>query len=283
VRCVVVGSGSPRLTPERAGACCLVTVDDRALLFDCGPGATLRLSRGGFPSQDVSHVFLTHHHNDHIADLGHLILTRWDHAPQPRPLWLYGPPGTAQIARALFGPDGVYDHDLRIRTEHPMGQSIFRARGGTPPRPRPEVHAHDVAHGVVAQGAGWRVSAGPASHAQPIAESYSYRLDAAERSIVFSGDTGVCPGLVDFAGGADTLVHMCCFFDEELVRLGMTATVAGPRLAGAVAARAGVRKLVLTHPQSAEMDTPPGIARALREAGEHFGGEIVFARDLLEI
>ena len=292
LRCVVIGSGSPRLSLERVGASYLALVGGRGheqgLLIDCGPGATLRLFQGGFRSQIVSHVFVTHHHYDHMADLGHFALTRWDHTAEPAALSVHGPPGTERIVRALFGPEGVYHQDGRIRTEHPRGQSIFAARGGVAPRPKPEVRAHDARHGLVAEGGeggagAWRVLAGPASHAQPIAECYSYRLETAERSIVFSGDTGVCAALTRFATGADTLVHMCCFFDEEIARLGMEVTVSGPGLAGQVAAGAGVRKLVLTHPQSEAVDTPAGIERAIREAGRHFGGEIVFARDLLEI
>jgi ribonuclease Z len=101
--------------------------------------------------------------------------------------------------------------------------------------------------------------------------------------VVFSGDTGECPGLVETARGADTLVHMCCFFDDELERMGIADTVAGPSIAGRAAAGAGVRKLVLTHPQSEQVDTPEGIERAMEVAARHFSGEIVFARDLLEI
>ena len=49
------------------------------------------------------------------------------------------------------------------------------------------------------------------------------------------------------------------------------------------AAGAGVRKLVLTHPQSREVDIPEGIERAIAVARRHFAGEIVFASDLLEV
>jgi ribonuclease Z len=285
VKCIVIGSGSPRLSVERAGAAYLVLLEEQGeevgLLFDCGPGATLRLFQGGFRSQVVGHLFLTHHHYDHMADFGHFALTRWDHTPSPTPLHVHGPPGTERIASALFGV--VYENDTRIRTEHPMGQSIYAQRGGQGPRPKPQVLAHDVEHGVVASGEGWRVLAGPASHAQPVAGSYSYRVETSERSVVYSGDTGECPELVVFARGADTLVHMCCFFDEELEQLGIAGTVAGPTIAGRAAAGAGVRKLVLTHPQSRAVDTPEGIERAMAIARGEFAGEIVFARDLLEV
>jgi ribonuclease Z len=287
MKVVVIGSGSPRLSTERVGACYLALVGEpdaqRGLLFDCGPGATLRLWQGGYRSQAIDHVFLTHHHYDHVADLGYFALTRWDHTPCPTALSVHGPPGTSRMVQGLFGPGGVYETDNRIRTEHPMGQSIFRRRGGQGPRPKPKVQAHDVELGPVVEGDGWCVAAGPASHAQPVAESYSYRLTAEGRSVVFSGDTGECPGLVERARGADTLVHMCCFFDEELERMGIADTVAGPTIAGKAAAEAGVRKLVLTHPQSERVDTPEGLAKAIEVAGRHFGGEIVFAHDLMEI
>jgi ribonuclease Z len=287
VKCIVIGSGSPRLSLERAGACYLALVGEvgreRGLLFDCGPGSTLRLFQGGYRSQVVDHLFLTHHHYDHLADLGHFALTRWDHTPCPTPLRVHGPAGTGRIAEALFGAGGVYENDTRIRTEHPMGQRIFARRGGQGPRPKPEVVARDVVLGPVAGGEGWSVEAGPASHAQPVAECYSYRLDAGGRGVVFSGDTGECAGLVELARGADTLVHMCCFLEEELEGLGIGPSVAGPVIAGRAAAGAGVRKLVLTHPQSEALDTPSGLAGAVATAARHFDGEIVFARDLLEL
>jgi ribonuclease BN (tRNA processing enzyme) len=283
MRYLMIGTGSPRLSLERAGPCQLALIGDMGLLFDCGPGATRRLHQAGIALSSVHYLFLTHHHYDHMVDYAHRALARWDHTGQPAPLDVFGPPGTEHITRALFGPDGVYHADNIARTQHPMGQSIFRVRGGTPPRPLPDVRAHDVPHGLVIHGEGWRVHAGPTRHAQPFLECYSYRLETSARTIVYSGDTGVCPELIDFAGGADTLVHMCCFPDDVLARYGMVATVAGPSLAGQVAAAAGVRKLVLTHPQSEEMDTPAGLAAAVTQAGRYFDGEIVWGHDLLEI
>src|SRR5688500_18769263 len=136
LRCIVIGSGSPRLSVERAGASYLVLVEEageeKGLLFDCGPGSTLRLFQGGVRSQVVDHLFLTHHHYDHMADIGHFALTRWDHTPCPTPLRVYGPTGTRRIAEALFGV--VYENDTLIRTQHPLGQRIFARRGGKGPR-----------------------------------------------------------------------------------------------------------------------------------------------------
>src|SRR5207244_11724600 len=41
----------------------------------------------------------------------------------------------------------------------------------------------------------------------PITQSYAYRFDAKDRSVVISGDTAYAPELAEFAKGADVLVH----------------------------------------------------------------------------
>jgi ribonuclease BN (tRNA processing enzyme) len=283
MRYILIGTGSPAINLDRAGTSHLAVVGDDLLLFDCGPGITHRLHRADIALTRIGYLFLTHHHYDHIADYGHFALARWDSARQPSPLDVFGPPGTERITRALFGADGVYHGDLTARTRHPLSQSIFAMRGGVLPRPALDVRAHDVPQGLVHRTAGWRVLAGPARHVQPFLDCYSYRLETQERTVVYSGDTGLCPELAEFARGADTLVHMCCFPDEVVRSADIAASVAGPSAAGRVAAAAGIRKLVLTHPQSTEMDTPNGTAAAVAQARRFFDGDVVFGHDLLEI
>jgi ribonuclease BN (tRNA processing enzyme) len=213
--------------------------------------------------------FLTHHHYDHIADYGHFALARWDQSGIPTPLDVFGPPNTERITALLFGAYGVYAGDIRARTAHPMSQRIYASRGGTPPRPRPEVRAHDVGHGLVCEAPRWRMLAGPATHAEPFLTCYSYRLEAPERTIVFSGDSGDCPALAAFARGADTLIHMCSLRDAELDREGLAASIGGPRAAAVAVRAAGVRKLVLTHVQVPAWDTPEGLTEVVAAVRRH--------------
>lgn len=283
MRYTLIGTGSPRLSLERAGTSQLAQVGDDLLLFDCGPGITHRLRKAGVSLEPIRYLFMTHHHYDHIADYAHLTLARWDHSRDPQPLHVFGPPGTERITQALFGPGGAFDPDITARTQHPLSQTVFAMRGGKLPRPRPDVRPRDVPRGLVHETPQWRVLAGPAHHAQPFLECYSYRLETSERTVVYSGDTGVCPELPAFARGADVLIYMCCFPDDVLERTGLGATTGGPSMAGQVAAEAGVRKLVLTHPQWEEIDTPAGMADAVVRAGRFFQGEIVFGQDLLEV
>jgi ribonuclease Z len=80
---------------------------------DCGRGVLQRAAAIGLGANGLSALLLTHLHSDHIADLGDLLITRWvtTFAPDPVPLPIIGPPGTAAVVEATlkaFGPDISY-------------------------------------------------------------------------------------------------------------------------------------------------------------------------------
>jgi ribonuclease BN (tRNA processing enzyme) len=105
-------------------------------------------------------------------------------------------------------------------------------------------------------------------------QSLAYRITTPNgRSVVYSGDTDVCENLVILAKDTDLLICESALPDEMKVPGHLT-----PSLAGDIATRAGVKRLVLTHFYP-ECDTVDVIAQCRKT----YQGNLVLADDLLEI
>ena len=272
------GGGTPRL--ERAGSAALIKIGDERLLFDCGPSATVQMLRANVRPLDVGPLFLTHHHFDHMVDLPYFAMSSWL-AGRERPLAVFGPVGTSKVLEALFGPSGAFSADLRARSEGEAAQRIYLARDGKR-RERLNVHAIDVTEGLVQETATWRVSAVRTPHTQPFMESLAYRVDAEGQSVVVSGDTAPSEAVERLASGADVLLHDCTRPDADLARLGLEHHHTGPLALGALAERAGVRTVVLTH-FSVEHGRAESVAAMARDVARGFRGTVLVGEDLLEI
>ena len=273
------GGGSPRL--ERAGSAAVVTVGDDRLLFDCGPSATMQLLRAGIRPERVGPLFVTHHHFDHIVDLPYFAMSSWL-AGRDEPLSVFGPAGTGRIVDTLFGAEGAFDADLRARSESAAAQRIYMSRHGRT-RERMRIVATDVlTEGPIHESLAWRVSAARVPHTQPFMESMAYRVDAGGKSVVISGDTAPSAAMETFATGADVLLHECTRPDADLIRLGLEHHHTGPMALGAIAQRAGVGTLVLTH-FSIEHGDVGAVEGMAAEVRRHFTGETIVGSDLLEL
>jgi ribonuclease Z len=88
-------------------------------------------------------------------------------------------------------------------------------------------------------------------------------------------DTRLCDAVFALAEGVDLLVIESTFLEEDAALADRYGHLTA-RQAGAVAARCGVRRLVLTHFSQRYLDA----ARFGAEAATEFGGEIVVAGDL---
>ena len=130
-------------------------------------------------------------------------------------------------------------------------------------------------------------------HHPPVVPSFGYRFDAADRSIVFSGDTTPSDALIRLAGGADVLVHDALYepgVDRLVARVANSPALKRSILshhtkaedAGRVAQAAGVKLLVLSN--LVPPDDPAITDQMWIDAASvHFKGPIVVGKDLLEI
>ena len=279
----VLGAGTPTPTPHRFGSAFAVQVGGEYLMFDCGPAATHKLVKMGiFPTQ-VDYLFFTHHHFDHDVDYPCFLLCRWDQSVgKEQTLQVFGPTLTQTLTERIIGEQGVFAHDWKARVNHPLSQRVFVNRGGTLPRKPPHVLAKDVGPGPVHRGREWAVSAAPAEHVQPWLDSLAYRLDSAEGSIVFTGDTQPCRSVVDLARGADMMLCMCWDDQERMQANGEAPGQCGTTGAAQMAQEAGVKKLVLVH-IGPHLSTHGPMEKGIGDVRRIYSGEIIFADELLAL
>jgi len=271
-------AGGPRPRNSRAAPSQVIWVNNTAYVVDCGNGVAIQMTRARLPLTAVRHVFITHHHSDHNADYGNLLLLAWQSGLQSR-VDTWGPPPIDRMTDLFFDMNR-YDIDTRIKDE-----------GRNPLIPL--IHPHQLMEGgTLFKDDHVSVTCALVEH-PPIAPAFAYRFDTVDRSIVISGDTKPCDALIRLARNADILVHEVMYppaLDRLLAPLPNAAALKKSILShhtpvaevGRVAQEAGVKTLVLSHFVPAE---DPGVTEEMwiETARGPFNGRIIAGRDLLEI
>lgn len=295
-RVIVLGTrGGPVPTATRAQPANAVVVGDRVYLVDAGNGVVRQLVLARLDYRRVDHIFVTHNHDDHNADWGTLMGLQWT-TGRTAPVHVYGPPGTETMLKGFlqyFEPNAkIRSTEVRRRT---TPGDTFRAhditRGGLVFQDdRVKVSATEVCHYHFDPGS--PPSGGP--H-----KSFAFRFETSDKVVVFSGDTGQCASLADFARDADLLVHEVVslpLIADSLRRLiasqpgpvppsvfqdlmrHMAEDHSVPEDIGKLAAEARVKKVVLTHFVPGD-DSDPDDAYT-EGVKKYFPGPVVAAHDL---
>jgi ribonuclease BN (tRNA processing enzyme) len=278
-RLILLGTGGgPRPRKESSGAAQVIVAEGVAYVIDCGDGVARQLAFAGVPLPSLRHIFLTHHHSDHNADYGNLILLAWASGLSSR-VDAWGPPPLDEMTK-LFLQMNAYDISTRISNE-----------GRVPLAPLVNVHEL-LEGGEVMRDERLRVTAALVDH-PPVVPAFGYRFDAADRSIVISGDTTPSERLIELAKGADVLVHSALYVpavdrlvarvpNASALKASIIAHQTSAEDAGRVAQAAGVRTLVLSHLVPA--DDPKVTAKMwVGAARRQFRGNVIVGRDLLEL
>ena len=272
-RLILLGTaGGPTPKSTRAAPAQIIVVGDRGYLIDCGNGVGRQMMLAGV-FRSLRHVFITHHHSDHNADYGTLLLLEWGDRLTTR-IDTWGPPPLAAITKQFLRMSAP---DIAVRTRDE----------GRPPL-APLIHPHEVSRGgLVMKDDLVTVTCAVVAHPLvPLA--FAYRFDCPDRSIVISGDTRPSDALVTLAKGADVLVHEALYAPfapgdpGSALRTHIMNSHTAVEDAGRVATRAGVGTLVLSHFVPAE--TPlVSDEQWLAAARTTFDGRIVVGRDLMEL
>jgi ribonuclease BN (tRNA processing enzyme) len=278
-RLILLGTaGGPTPKPNRAAPAQVIVVGGVSYVIDCGNGVARQMVLAKLKLASIRNVFLTHHHSDHNADYGNLLLLSWATDLAKR-VDTWGPPPLAEMTRQFLA---LNDYDIRTRT----------ADEGRPPL-KDLIAAHEIREGgVVMQDENVKVSAALVEH-PPVEPAFAYRFDCPDRSIVISGDTRPSQSLVRLARDADVLVHEVMHLPalEQLIatepnaktlREHLLASHTTTEQVGRIATEAGVKTLVLSH-------FVPGGYPFLKDevwydaVRPHFSGNLVVGRDLLEL
>lgn len=236
----VLGCAGSFPGPESACSAYLIEHDGFRLLVDLGNGALSALQRHcGLYGVDA--VVVTHLHSDHCIDLVPWAVA-WRYGTHDRPrLPVWGPAATQQrLADAyLCAPDDQLGDtfDFHVLTEGSRAIGPF------------QVESRQVYHPV---------------------ETFGLRVSAAGRVIAYSSDTAPCDTLDALATDADLLLAEASFVATADNPPGVHLTGAE---AGAVAAGAGVGRLLLTHLVSWHDES-----QVLAEAAAVFDGDVALAR-----
>jgi ribonuclease BN (tRNA processing enzyme) len=114
-RLILLGTaGGPSPKKTRAAPSQIIVIGDRGYVIDCGNGVARQMQLAGV-FDTLRHIFITHHHSDHNADLGNLILLEWGTALKT-PVDAWGPPPLTHMMK-LFLEMNEPDISVRIRDE----------------------------------------------------------------------------------------------------------------------------------------------------------------------
>lgn len=239
MRVITLGTGGgPIVSDSRAGTSTAICIGDATYVVDCGMGS-IRNYRKDCQWGDLRGIFLTHHHSDHIYDLGSFLVTGWQVPGESfdRKIHVYGP------GRPLAFPatDDIHTEEL----ERKLGDRTMAGTKEIVEALLDKVFTSDIAIRMIDEGrddphewvAGHDIEIPAAANAHPVYDrhpdmgpfeiyrdelvtvtailvdhrlcypAFAFRFDSEFGSVVISGDTAVSTNCIKLAEDADLLMH----------------------------------------------------------------------------
>ena len=271
-RVTLLGTGAPPPSLERFGPSTLVEVGRDKFIFDAGRGAMQRLHQLGIPFSEITGLFLTHHHSDHVVGFPDLWLTGWIGRPwgnRRMPLRVWGPVGTKEMMEQL---PRAFHVDIRVRSKSYPIEGV-------------KLIAQEIGEGSVVEKDDIRVTAFKVDHGGEELPAFGYRIDYRGRVAVLSGDTTFNTNLIEHARGADLLVHEVTAVagkaaenEQQLKRINSNHTT--PEQTGQIFARVKPKLAVYNHLLLFGSATVDDLIPATRQ---NYAGPLIVGEDLLQI
>jgi len=281
MKITLLGTGGPKPETGRQGTGISIQVGGETLLFDAGRGISTQLVKAGISPEWANPIFITHHHFDHIGNLGDIILSAWING-RKNPLLIFGPKGTAGVTSALL--NGVYGGDIAFRL------AVAASNKSPLADIRDMVEVTDAGPGLIHDSGNYRVYGEYVEHGHGLGISrdrwacLGYRVEAEGKTVTISGDTVACEGIYNLAKNADVLIQCCYLAEAEITNradeLISKFILASSLEAGKIAAHAGVKKLVLTHFREKSKEMMDAL---LEDVQKGYKGRVCLGEDLMVI
>lgn len=242
----ILGSGTCVPNVRRGSSGYALKFSKSTVLLDCGNGTTWKIGKVGLDYLKVDHIFITHFHPDHTADLiPFLFATKYPHPRgRDKPLYLWGPEGFSEFYNSLktayndwIAPDMLFIKEFNEDTLKFYDFTLIA---------RETYHTDN---------------------------SLSFRVESEGKSIVYSGDTGYTESLIELAKDTDILIIECSFPDELKFKTHLT-----PSEVGKIGNASKAKKIILTHlyPDCDEIDI-------VSQVKKYVDSDVILAEDLMEI
>jgi len=199
---IMLGSGNPNPSPSQSGSSVAIVVNDTPYIVDFGPGLIRKAAAMsprfggkivGLDVKNIKRAFLTHLHSDHTTGYPDLILTPWVMG-RDEPLEVYGPEGINNMTNHILK---AYEEDIRYRLygSEPANNQGWR------------VNSHEFTkEGVIYEDGNIKVEAFPVNHGT-WPNAWGFRFTTPDKIIVISGDSSPTEKIIEYASGADILIH----------------------------------------------------------------------------
>jgi ribonuclease BN (tRNA processing enzyme) len=190
-----IGSGDAFGSGGRLNTCFHVTGEQVNFLIDCGASSLIGLKKEAIRTNDIQVILVTHFHVDHFGGIPFFILDAQFFSKRNQPLSIVGPPGLFQW------------YERVMETSFP---------GSSKTIPKFALSFIELKPKEKAEVAGVKVKPFQAFHGDSDGPFFSYRLEAEDRTLAYTGDTEWTDDLLETAAQSDLFIAEAYFFEKKV-------------------------------------------------------------------
>jgi len=251
MKLTILGSGT--FVPELNRTCTSFLLEDEGekIVFDFGRGVIERLLELKISLYEIDKIFISHMHVDHFSDLFpfiHFILFTPNKDKLKLPYKIYGPKGIKQIFDKIF--DALY----------PDGNKNLDRIG-----------IKDIFNGEEINFRKLKIKGFKVEHSQTHL-CFGYQIIKDDKKICYSGDTKNCETLREYCKNSDLAIIEATGPPE----LKLDGHLTGEEV-GQIAKESKIKKLIIVHVAGTYL------TRVKKDIQKNFKGEIIIAKDLMEV